>query len=381
MIIKSLFEHNLCTRCTGRIFANVDTGMTNLERGKSLLFAHKSLYGDVKEVNKCWLCNNIFDQFDKYYNMVNDLIGEYEYESFLIGSKFDKSLLLEEESLQNDYGSKGESIKKEFNREFGKYFSMKSGKEYSKYPDMTIHINTIYDNVEVIIKSLYVYGKYIKKRRDIPQTRWVHGSGDSIESIIGDQLMKMALSENYHLHGAGREDVDVMMLGNGREFVIEAVNPKIRKIDMDKFQENVNSSGKNVFISDLSFCTKDTVKEIKESKYDKVYLAEIESGNNIDEQRFREATRKLVGIEINQRTPIRVIGNRSDIIRKKEIKYINIDSIGYNTAIIKVCAESGTYIKELVNGDGGRTLPSLSSMYGDNLYIKSLDVININRGD
>ncbi len=172
-----------------------------------------------------------------------------------------------------------------------------------------------------------------------------------------------------------------MMLGNGREFVIEAVNPKIRNIDLDKFKEAVNSSGKDIFISDLAFCTKSTVKEIKESKYDKVYFAEIESKNSIDEQRFREAAGKLVGIEISQRTPIRVIGNRSDIIRKKEIKYINIDSIGYNTAIIKVCAESGTYIKELVNGDEGRTVPSLSSMYGDKLYIKSLDVININRGD
>lgn len=101
-----------------------------------------------------------------------------------------------------------------------------TGKTYSKDPDIIININTIYDYVEINVKSLYIYGVYTKMRRDLPQTRWIHGSGDSIESIIGEELKKITESENYYLHGSGREDVDVMMLGNGREFVIEASNPK-----------------------------------------------------------------------------------------------------------------------------------------------------------
>lgn len=51
------------------------------------------------------------------------------------------------------------------------------------------------------------------------------------------------------------------------------------------------------------------------------------------------------------------------------------------TATIQICAEAGTYIKELVNGDCGRTNPSLTSLYGEKLRVKSLDVIYINRGD
>ncbi len=376
---KDLFNNNLCLRCTGRIFADVNTGLTNIERGKFLLFAYKSFYGDIEIKDSCWLCNNIFNEFDKYYNIINDRIKNYEYNTFLIGSKFDDELLLNEEKIQNSFGNKGESIKKEFNREFGKYFSLKTGKDFSKNPDILFEINTLYDDVKITVKSLYIYGTYIKKRRDIPQTRWIHGNGDSIESIIGEPLKELTGGKNYKLHGSGREDVDVMMLGNGREFVIEIIDPEKRNISLNEFIEKVNDSKKNVFIYNLEFTDKEKIKEIKEAKYDKTYIASIELPDSIDINRFKEYILLFKDKTIDQRTPLRVLGNRSDLIRKKEIKYINIEDIHNNIARIKICAESGTYIKELINGDNGRTVPSLSSICNSNLQVISLDVVYIGR--
>ncbi|KAA0002525.1 MAG: hypothetical protein FE043_04055 [Thermoplasmata archaeon] len=52
-----------------------------------------------------------------------------------------------------------------------------------------------------------------------------------------------------------------------------------------------------------------------------------------------------------------------------------------NEAVIVVKAESGTYIKELVTGDGGRTKPSLSELAGCAIEVKKLDVINIGDED
>jgi tRNA pseudouridine synthase 10 len=40
-------------------------------------------------------------------------------------------------------------------------------------------------------------------------------------------------------------------------------------------------------------------------------------------------------------------------------------------------AESGTYIKELISGDGGRTRPSLSELVGVPCNVSKLDVIEI----
>ena len=50
-----------------------------------------------------------------------------------------------------------------------------------------------------------------------------------------------------------------------------------------------------------------------------------------------------------------------------------------NFAVLKVRAEAGTYIKELIHGDGGRTKPSLSEAYGEQLAVETLDVIWIHR--
>ena len=42
-------------------------------------------------------------------------------------------------------------------------------------------------------------------------------------------------------HGAGREDIDVRMLGSGRTFVLEILEPKIRDLDLETLQEEVNN--------------------------------------------------------------------------------------------------------------------------------------------
>ncbi|MEM0140095.1 MAG: tRNA pseudouridine(54/55) synthase Pus10 [Ferroplasma sp.] len=376
---KDLFSHNLCLRCTGRIFADISSGLTNIDRGNSLRFAYESFYGPVKLEDSCRICNNVFNEFEKYYNIVNSSIKNYDYSTFLIGSKFDPDILLEEARIQNMYGNHGESIKKEFNREFGKYFSSKTGKEFSKDPDILIEVNTIYDNVSLIIRSLYIYGTYIKKRRDIPQTRWINGTGDTVESLIGMPILNMAGGSDYKLHGSGREDVDVMMLGNGREFVLEIIKPLKRNISLEELEHQVNNSGSNIFISNLEYCNKEKIRKIKEAKYDKTYFACIESEQGIDKNKLKAAADFFKNRVIEQRTPQRVMGSRSDLIRKKEIKYISIEAIEDKIARIKICSESGTYIKELINGDDGRTNPNLSSVYGSNLRVASLDVINIER--
>ena len=237
----------------------------------------------------------------------------------------------------------------------------------------------MYDSVNLIVRPLYIYGTYLKKRRDIPQTRWINGTGDSIESLIGEILIKHTGGKNYKLHGSGREDVDVMMLGNGREFVMEIDEPSIRNVDLKEFMEEVNASNSGIYISCLEFSTKDKIREIKEATYDKVYMATVECDQEISRNKLESTCNALKNQVISQRTPVRVIGNRADLIRKKEIKYINIEDIHDKEAVIKICSQSGTYIKELINGDNGRTVPSMSSIYGKELRVKNLDVIKIMR--
>jgi tRNA pseudouridine synthase 10 len=79
---------------------------------------------------------------------------------------------------------------------------------------------------------------------------------------------------------------------------------------------------------------------------------------------------------ISQKTPARVLHRRADKLRKRKIASVEGKLVkGEFKAIIKT--QAGTYIKELVSGDNGRTDPSFSSVIKKPCLVKELDVIEI----
>ena len=382
--LQELSEERLCSRCRGRLFASVGHGLSNMERGRHVEYALEAFGYTVTRVpeKECPICRGIFCELQAYSNEIARRLDMYQYKSFLIGTTVSRDILNMEKSMQIKYGGMGESLKKEINREIGKLLGSASGKEFDKSdPDIMVKIDTTYMNIDLQIKSIYIYGVYRKLRRDIPQTRWIKYSQikDTVESVIGEEAMSMADGTNYFLHGAGREDVDVRMLGNGREFIIEVANPKVRSIDLENLKERINSKNKGVEVDNLSFATKDDVVRIKDERYVKKYRAILESvnGDPIDTEHLQKAIEQLNGKVIYQRTPLRVSASRSDLIRHREIKGIYLDDEDLPSIIVE--AEAGTYIKELVSGDDGRTTPNLSDLVGQKIRIRELDVIEIER--
>ena len=94
---------------------------------------------------------------------------------------------------------------------------------------------TTYFNVAIKRSSIYVWGKYCKYKRGLSQSPWYvdgHREGESsVEELIAAPFAEKADSSasnhvscdaaSYKFHSAGREDIDVRMLGTGRPFVIE----------------------------------------------------------------------------------------------------------------------------------------------------------------
>ena len=102
-------------------------------------------------------------------------------------------------------------------------------------------VDTRFNSTQIDVRSLYLYGRYRKLERGIPQTRWpckkCRGTGcehcsntgkmyeESVEEIVAGELMKVTEAKEHAFHGMGREDIDALMLGNGRPFVIELKKP------------------------------------------------------------------------------------------------------------------------------------------------------------
>jgi tRNA pseudouridine synthase 10 len=80
---------------------------------------------------------------------------------------------------------------------------------------------------------------------------------------------------------------------------------------------------------------------------------------------------------IAQRTPSRVVHRRADTLRHRSVRRAELLRVEGDLAEIRVTAEAGTYIKELVHGDQGRTEPSLAERLGVACEVLELDVEEI----
>ena len=90
----------------------------------------------------------------------------------------------------------------------------------------------------------------------------------------------------------------------------------------------------------------------------------------------------LQGCTLAQRTPERVAHRRADKIRKRKVletsnPSIEVDEDGNMVAEFSLRCESGTYVKETVHGDSGRTQPSIASLIKAKCTVEWLDVADI----
>ncbi|UCD91941.1 MAG: tRNA pseudouridine(54/55) synthase Pus10 [Methanobacteriota archaeon] len=388
-LVEKLSGRPICDRCLGRLFGKVSTGLDNLSRGRAI---RESL--GIEKGTECWLCEGLFDEIEKFSKLVDKEMEKAEFETFLIGSRIDPEVENREESLWAELNlQQFEAAKSEINREVGKILEAKPGLEVNfENPDVVAVIDTMFDHVEFNINPIFVYGRYKKSARDIPQTTWqclsCWGKGcekcnntgrefaTSVEEIIGTPLLEETESEGFSFHGAGREDVDVRMLGNGRPFVLQLSRPKKRTTDFEKVQSKINES-KVVEVTSLQPSNRQKIIEIKGARYPKSYKAIVEFASPVQEQKLKEVVRSFHSKEVAQQTPQRVVRRRADKVRKRKILGFQASLREDKTAELLIKAEAGTYIKELVDGDEGRTKPSLAGSLGVDCRVKFLDVIEI----
>ncbi len=445
-VLEIYQKYYICTHCLGRMFSLLATETTNYDRGSSILLtitmenhrkylssnnnddkdailvlkliAENANFSPAKQVlvnegidfrvnnttQKCFLCENIFSNLEPYIFAAKNKINGIEFNNFLVGSSIKSEIINKEDSFKAEFNLlDAESFKTHFNREVGKQLSLIINKptEFGN-PEMTIifHLNYNSFQIDLLIKSLFISGRYNKFIRGIPQTHWecracrgkgckaCNGTGkqyiNSVEELVNPEFLITSNSTDSKFHGAGREDIDVKMLGTGRPFILELKNPKIRSINLNKIQKRVNHKNKKkIRISNLNFSNKDQVKTLKANAENtrKTYRALVRSTQKLDKNNFitllNQLKMRLENQNIDQRTPIRVSHRRVDKYRQKKIFTIQGFFKKPDLYEFIVDTQGGTYIKELINGDNGRTKPSFTDIFGIKLQCEELDVLKI----
>ena len=88
---------------------------------------------------------------------------------------------------------------------------------------------------------------------------------------------------------------------------------------------------------------------------------------------------ELVGrrIEILQRTPQRVAHRRADLERERHVLIRSLEPQTPDLLLIEVRCSHGSYVKEWISGDEGRTKSSLSDLLGCAAECAQLDVLEV----
>jgi tRNA pseudouridine synthase 10 len=346
---------------------------------------------------RCHLCDGQFDSLQALVNRSVNELQNYEYATFLVGVELPTEVEEREDEFKAEFEVKhGESMRNAFSREIGKRVAEATGKEADyKKPDMVVLLNPFKEQVTTQVNPLYISGRYRKLVRGIPQSRWLcskcHGKGcercnwtgrmypESVEEIVGEPLREQTEGEDIALHGAGREDIDARMLGKGRPFVIEVKKPKKRFIDLPSLAKTINerAHGK-VKVSNLRFANKDSVRRMKKTEAaQKIYRAIVEFGKPISDQELAQLEQKLNNSVVRQQTPRRVLHRRADLVREKHIYAAKVKRLTPNRIELKLECQGGLYIKELINGDDGRTAPSVADTVGTRAVALELDVLDV----
>ena len=437
----------------------------------------------------CPFCENLFEEASLLAELIKEAVGERECFRLQLGARIPKDQTEAEDHLRKRFGAGGSaplksSLVEEVARQLKEIdFGVKL---VIDKPEILALIDVLTLTVELDIRSHYVYGRYRKLARGIPQTKWpcrsCKGRGcqkcdqtglqyqSSVQGLIGDPLLEIFGSKEHAFHGMGREDIDVRCLGRGRPFVIEMKRPMKREVDSEMIMKLINEAADGQLeVSDMRPSNRSEVVRVKDTPAEKSYtiLYRIEPltqteldvltqvlevpKNNQDRNRRRrdhhrgkkrelksekeepeidystlkkaeltalceerglaksgtkevlvdrllnnqeeklplpdqdyvlEIMEKLQGCTLAQRTPERVAHRRADKIRKRKVietsnPSVTIDSDGVMHAEFSLRCESGTYVKETVHGDGGRTQPSIASLIKAKCTVEWLDVADI----
>ncbi len=432
---KMLEKYPLCDSCLGRQFALLGHGIQNEDRGRtiklSLAFeAHalalaKSKQGiavlrvlatngfsdiskeiasrlgeciDAEDVPKeCFLCENKLRLCDDLAEKALGILQEYEYNSFLVGIDIPLNIAEREDEFRAEFGvSHGESLRKEFGRAVGKRIAEKNGKSVDfRRPEVVVLVEPFTFNVKLQANPLFIAGRYKKLVRSIPQSKWFcsecRGKGcvkcswtgkmysESVQEIVEKPILEATNGASASFHASGREDIDARMLGSGRPFVIEIASPKKRFLNLTKIKDEVNAFGaKRVVVLGLEFADRGGVRKLKggESRQ-KEYRVLIEFERKITKEDMRFLEKNLTNVMIKQKTPVRVLHRRADKTREKYIYEVGLKKLSLQKAEMTLRCQGGLYVKELVTGDEGRTMPSVSELLKNRAKPFELDVLNI----
>ena len=508
---KHMVRLGTCDACLGRLGGkqrwDQDMRASGEELRASVVQRDPHLANAREATPLCPFCEDLFDEVDLLADLIVESIEGRQAKRLQIGARFPKDQTEEEDANRKRFGAAGsEALKASLVQEVGKAVLERTEglTLVQEHPEILAIIDVMTLTVDLDVRSVYLYGRYRKLQRGIPQTRWpcrackgrgcdrCEGTGlqyaTSVQQLVADPLRALLGAEDDAFHGMGREDIDVRCLGRGRPFVIELKAPLLREVDADAAMAAINEAAEGALeVTSLRPSSRKEVVRVKDTPAEKSYAirfrlealsegdlavltapmdltnedvqqrggkkrkrrgkgarrgdndapadkplptpapespvvdeaslkalkkaelverskaagvaqngtkdeliqrllaaapAEAAPVKRLDNEAIVAALKGLEGVKLAQRTPDRVAHRRADLVRRRSVlstsnPLVETMDDGSTEVEFTLRCESGTYVKETVHGDGGRTQPSVAALIRARCEVLWLDVADI----
>jgi len=367
-----LKECDLCDNCLGRFFIN----FTHFSSGKRLGNKIRNSVNS-RAVTKCYICKNLLSNADLYVKMMQNASMGYEFSTFIVGAILKQSIIDTDDKLRAKFNLHGvDGIKTAVTRELGKKFVSKTKKRIDHLlADIIFTINFKTERCNVKTKPIFLYGKYIKDKRGLPQKEKScqdcngkgcifcnnHGivSFDSIEGKISKFLYEKFETEQVKFTWIGGEDKTSLVMGNGRPFFAKLLSPKKRNVRLAK-----KSNLDEIVIHALRKIDHIPNGSIRfKSKIKMLVLAK----NGISSNKLKRL-KQLVTVPIE-------ITDSSNKQHKRVIHKLKYKKNSLQSFTVEIEADGGIPIKRFV--DGFNIIPNISSILGIQCSCEKFDINQI----
>jgi tRNA pseudouridine synthase 10 len=390
-------SYNLCSYCLYRQFAPV-----RKNNGR----AHKKINAPKNDPNSCYICQGLMSQLDSTNTKICDNVEAkgYEYESFLLGASLPSAFFEREDSIRARFKVRGkENIKKQYLDELRKKYQKITGKRAEHIsPDITINVvignpvidyandgdnsknnnnintNTLQTTVFVKSSPIFLSGRYLKTIRGISQKKdkcqKCSGSGcaicnyagaspsNSVEDIIGSSLLKITKGDTTKFSWLGGEDKESLVLGNGRPFLLQVSNPKVRWL---KTNLTINENG---IWSALKQQSPRLLFQLPSHFITKTKIT-IQAEQDLPSESLATLSNVLENSEVSFKAKSKIV--------KKKIYSLKTQRIDEKRFVLTMVADGGLFIKQFVGGQD-YIEPSISKIIGMKCECMAFDILDVN---
>ena len=369
---KILDEYLVCHICIGRLFAKNLGLLSHEQLGKKIYNLLKK-----KEPTKCFICKNFLLQKNHFVNKLLEVSSEYEFSTFLVGAILKPSIIDNDDEIRSKFQLRGiDGVKTDFTNQIAKTFSRKTKTRIDYLnPEITLTIDLKSDSCQAKSKPLFLFGKYTKTERGIPQKEKpcsnCGGNGcrscknhgictfDSVEGKISKLVFDKFGAEQIKIMWIGGEDKTSLVLNKGRPFFAKVINPKKRNVKLAK-----KMAQDKVTIHNLHLIKQNPKTSFPFKTKIQLHVDTEGSITKNDLETIRSLVQNTIAVyDKNKRS-------------EKSIYSVKYKLLSSNSFSLYIAADGGIPIKRFVEGIG--VFPNLTDLLKTKCSCKEFDFHEVN---